>query len=150
MPFAGFGEPLWHAFERCFQVELVGLADGSHPHLIAKFVTIDGDVETGQAFKGILDAMDIDWEEQLSKFTGDVIAHQLANGVRRAGTVLRHGRHTLEQDVGEYLQEELRVLLSRIETENFSHDVTRLNMDADRLAARVKRLLDNRSTASDS
>jgi len=128
----------------------LGLGKNTEKTLFSGDVTIDGDVETGQAFKGMLDAMDIDWEEQLSRFTGDVIAHQLANGVRRAGTVLRHGRHTLEQDAGEYLQEELRVLPSRIETENFSSDVTRLNMDADRLAARVKRLLDNRSTASDS
>jgi len=128
----------------------LGLGKNTEKTLFSGDVIIDGDVETGQAFKGILDAMDIDWEEQLSRFTGDVIAHQLANGVRRVGTALRHGRHTLEQDVGEYLQEELRVLPSRIETENFSHDVTHLNMDTDRLAARVKRLLDNHSTASDS
>ena len=128
----------------------LGLGNNTEKTLFSGDVTIDGDVETGQAFKGILDAMDIDWEEQLSGFTGDVIAHQLANGVRRAGTLLRHGRRALEQDVGEYLQEELRVLPSRIETENFSGDVTRLNMDADRLAARVKRLLDNHSAASDS
>jgi len=97
-------------------------------------------VETGQAFKAILDEMDIDWEEQLSRLTGDTIAHQLGNTARRAAGVLRHGRRTLERDLGEYLQEELRVLPTRIETENFSADVSRLGMDTDRLAARIRRL----------
>jgi ubiquinone biosynthesis protein UbiJ len=127
----------------------LGLGKNTEKTLFSGDVSIDGDVETGQTFKGILDAMDIDWEEQLSKFTGDVIAHQLANSAKRAGTVLSHGRRTLEQDIGEYLQEELRVLPSRIETENFSADVTRISMDADRLAARVKRLLDAGAAAPD-
>lgn len=124
----------------------LGLGQDTEKTLFSGAVTISGDVETGQTFKGILDAMDIDWEEQLSKLTGDVIAHQLGNGARRIGTLLKHGRRTLQQDIGEYLQEELRVLPSRIETENFSSDVTRLSIDADRLAARIRRLQDTSAT----
>ncbi len=118
----------------------LGLGSQSGKTLFSGSVTIEGDVETGQAFKAILDEMDIDWEEQLSRLTGDVVAHQLGNTARRAASALRHGRRTLEQDLGEFLQEELRVLPTRIETENFSADVARLGMDTDRLAARVRRL----------
>lgn len=118
----------------------LGLGKNTEKTLFSGEVSIAGDVETGQAFKAILDNMDIDWEEQLSKLTGDVIAHQLSRTAKRAGQVLRHSRRTLQQDIGEYLQEELRLLPSRIETENFSAAVTRISMDADRLAARVKRL----------
>ena len=103
-------------------------------------VTITGDVETGQAFKAILDDMDIDWEEQLARLTGDVIAHQAGNMARRTRRVLRHGKAALEQDLGEYLREELRVLPARIEVENFSADVDRIRADTDRLAARIRRL----------
>ena len=117
----------------------LGLGQDTEKTLFSGEVTITGDVETGQTFKGILDAMDVDWEEQLSKLTGDVIAHQLANGARRIGTLLKHGHRTLQQDIGEYLQEELRVLPARIETENFSSDITRISMDTDRLAARIRR-----------
>jgi ubiquinone biosynthesis protein UbiJ len=124
----------------------LGLGQDTEKTLFSGEVTITGDVETGQTFKGILDAMDVDWEEQLSKLTGDVIAHQLANGARRIGTLLKHGRHTLQQDIGEYLQEELRVLPARIETENFSSDITRISMDTDRLAARIRRLQDRSET----
>jgi len=118
----------------------LGLGGNTEKTLFSGEVIIEGDVETGQAFKGILDGLDIDWEEQLSRLTGDVIAHQLGNSARLARRAFRHGLATLEEDLGEYLQEELRVLPSRIETENFSADVTRLSMDIDRLAARLKRL----------
>ena len=118
----------------------LGLGGNTEKTLFSGEVIIEGDVETGQAFKGILDGLDIDWEEQLSRLTGDVIAHQLGNSARLARRAFRHGLATLEEDLGEYLQEELRLLPSRIETENFSADVTRLSMDIDRLAARLKRL----------
>ena len=118
----------------------LGLGGNTEKTLFSGEVIIEGDVETGQAFKDILDGLDIDWEEQLSRLTGDIIAHQLGNSARLARRVFRHGLATLEEDLGEYLQEELRVLPSRIETENFSADVTRLSMDIDRLAARLKRL----------
>ena len=126
----------------------LGLGQDTEKTLFSGAVSITGDVETGQAFKAVLDDMDIDWEEQLSMLTGDVIAHQLSNTAKRTGQAFRHSRRTLEKDIGEYLQEELRVLPSRIETENFSTAVTRISIDADRLAARIKRLQDLASTGA--
>jgi len=118
----------------------LGLGSNTEKSLFSGDVVISGDVETGQTFKAILDELDIDWEEQVSHLTGDIVAHQLGNLARRGRHALRHGLNTLEQDIGEYLQEELRVLPTRIETENFSNDVTRVSMDVERLEARVKRL----------
>jgi ubiquinone biosynthesis protein UbiJ len=128
----------------------LGLGNSTEKTLFSGAVSIDGDVETGQAFKAVLDQLDIDWEEQLSRLTGDVIAHQLANMTRRAGKALRYGRRTLEQDIGEYLQEELQVLPARIEAANFSAAVTRISIDTDRLAARIKRLQTADSTGANS
>jgi ubiquinone biosynthesis protein UbiJ len=118
----------------------LGLGGRTEKTLFSGDVTISGDVESGQTFKEILDAMDIDWEEQLSRLTGDVIAHQLGLAARRMNDAFRHVRSRLKQDTGEYLKEELRVLPSRIEVENFSRDVDTLRMDTDRLSARVQRL----------
>jgi ubiquinone biosynthesis protein UbiJ len=134
------GEPDTVLHGTPFGMARLGLGGSTEKTLFSGSVTISGDVETGQAFKEILDAMDIDWEEQLSRLTGDVIAHQLGNATRRMGKTLRHTRNRLTQDTGEYLKEELRVLPSRIEVENFSRDVDTLRMDADRLVARVQRL----------
>ena len=118
----------------------LGLGGNSGKTLFSGDVIIEGNVETGQAFKAILDGIDIDWEEQLSKLTGDFIAHRLGNVTRQVHGALQHGRTTLEQDIGEYLQEELRVLPSRIETGNFSSDVSRIGMDVERMEARIRRL----------
>jgi ubiquinone biosynthesis protein UbiJ len=110
-------------------------------------VKISGDVETGQAFKAVLDAIDIDWEEQLARLTGDMFAHRLGNVARHAGRWLGHTRLTLEQDLSEYLQEELRVVPTRIEIENQIEAIDRLGMDTDRLEARLRRLLAARGNA---
>ncbi len=118
----------------------LGLGGNSAGTLFSGAVEIAGDVETGQAFKAILDDLEIDWEEQLSRLTGDVVAHQLGNIAHKTGTLLAHGRATLMQDLSEYLQEELRVLPARIEVENFIEDVSRLGMAMDRLQARLARL----------
>lgn len=118
----------------------LGLGSDTEQTLFSGAVVISGDVETGQSFKAILDSMEIDWEEQLSRLTGDVIAHQLGNAARHARRFLARTRSTLEQDTGEYLQEELRVLPSRIEIENYMAGVSRLTMDTDRLTARIRRL----------
>jgi len=118
----------------------LGLGGDTGKTLFSGEVTISGDVETGQAFKAILDDLEIDWEEHLSRLTGDILAHQLGNLARRTLGVMRDGRVSLEQDVGEYLKEELRLLPARIEVENFVADVARLRMDSDRLAARIRRL----------
>jgi ubiquinone biosynthesis protein UbiJ len=118
----------------------LGIGGNTEKTLFSGEVVIEGDVETGQAFKTLLDELDIDWEEQLSKLTGDIVAHQLGNMARHGRRALRLGVSTLEKDLGEYLQEELQVLPTRIETENFSAAVTRISMDVDRLSARLKRL----------
>jgi ubiquinone biosynthesis protein UbiJ len=118
----------------------LGLGGDSAATLFSGDVSISGDVEIGQAFKAVLDELDIDWEEQLAGLTGDVVAHQLGNAARSAGNWLRQGRNTLTQNLGEYLQEELRVAPTRIEIENFIEDVDLLRMDAERLDARIRRL----------
>lgn len=118
----------------------MGLEKKAGDTLFAGDVEISGDVELGQSFREILDGLDIDWEEQLSLVTGDVVAHQVGNVVRGA---VDWGRKTLEilsRDAAEYLQEESRDLPNPGEVENFLSDVDVLRTDVDRLEARVKRL----------
>jgi len=103
-------------------------------------IVIEGDVGVGREFQAILARLDIDWEEQLSRVVGDVVARRLGglwDGLRawsgRTGDILL-------RDGGEYLQQELRVLPPRQAIEQFLNAVDLLREDADRLAARVERL----------
>jgi len=111
-------------------------------------VEIQGDTEAGQQFQDILSAVDWDWEEQLSRVTGDVIAHQAGNLARKVTQFARDSSSTLQQDVSEYIQEETRLLPARIEVDYFLEDVDQLRTDVDRMTARVDRLLQARDTKS--
>ena len=104
-------------------------------------VKIEGDTDTGQAFQDLLAGVDWDWEEQLSRVTGDVIAHQAGKLARTAKQFLGDSRDTLAEDCSEYLQEEARLLPTQIEVDYFLSDVDQLRDDVERLEARVERLL---------
>ena len=99
-----------------------------------------GDTELGEQFRDILRDSEIDWEELLSRVTGDPLARQLGNLARGVADTLAKSAVTLRQDVSEYLREESRLLPTAIEVENFLEDVDRLRLDTDRLEARVQRL----------
>jgi ubiquinone biosynthesis protein UbiJ len=119
----------------------LGLGGDRERALFSGAVEIRGDTETGQRFQQILETMDIDWEEHLSRFIGDLAAHQVGRLVREGRQYARTSADTLRQDLGEYFTEEARLLPARIQVENFLADIDRLRMDVDRLEARVQRLL---------
>ncbi|MCG7925708.1 MAG: SCP2 sterol-binding domain-containing protein [Candidatus Thiodiazotropha taylori] len=103
-------------------------------------VTIEGDTALAQRFGAFFSSLDIDWEEQLSRLTGDVAAHQigsLARGFLGWGKQLNQ---TTSLNLKEYLEEELRLIPGRYEMNPFLQDVDRLRDDVERLEARIQRL----------
>ncbi len=103
-------------------------------------VEIDGDVELGQQIQRVFEKLDIDWEEHLSRLTGDIIAHQVGNTVRDLFQWSERSAEHLGQDTADYLQEETEVLPVPWEVEHFIDEVDTLRSDVDRLEARVRRL----------
>ncbi len=103
-------------------------------------IKIAGDTELGEKFQQLLADIDIDWEEQLSRLTGDVVAHQAGKIVKGARQFVRQSSVTLGLDITEYLQEEARLTPTRIEIDHFLGQVDELRSDSDRLEARVQRL----------
>lgn len=103
-------------------------------------VEISGDVELGRRFKELLDGIVIDWEEQLSRLTGDVIAHQIGRSVRAAHAFGTDTLHTLGRNFAEYQQEEARNLPAATEVAEFLAAVDVLRDDTARLEARIARL----------
>lgn len=112
----------------------------SADQLFSGAVEIEGDTQLAHRFGEFLAGLDIDWEEQLSKLTGDLIAHEVGNLARGLLDWGDRQTRTFEQNLQEYLQEELRLLPSRLEVEPFLAEVDQLRDDSERLAARIKRL----------
>ena len=114
--------------------------DSGTGQLFSGRVTISGDTALAHDFGATLAGLEIDWEEQLSKFTGDLIAHEVGEAVRTLGRYAGETGDRLARDLGEYLTEEARLLPNPLEVEEFVAEVDRLRDDAERLEARVKRL----------
>lgn len=118
----------------------LGMTSNPLTVLFSGDVEITGDVEVGRHFKKILDGMEIDWEEQLSRIVGDVLAHQIGAFSRNAGRWLAESSDTLGRDAAEYLQEELRLLPQGLELNEFLGGVDTLRSDVDRLEQRIERV----------
>lgn len=129
----------------CSIFDLLKLAvNGADNHnLFASDIEMRGDLETGRQFRDILNAIEIDWEDLLSKVTGDIAAHQIAKHARNAKTHVRESTKIFSQNLTEYLQEEKRLLPAPIQLENFYNQVDQLRYDGDRLEAKIKRLEKN-------
>lgn len=103
-------------------------------------IRISGDVEVGQRVKKLFDELDIDWEGHLARFTGDVVAHQVGSLVKQGLSFKRQIGKSVQRDITEFLQEELRIFPPREEVNDFFHDIDDLSLRAERLAAHVKKL----------
>jgi ubiquinone biosynthesis protein UbiJ len=101
---------------------------------------VTGDAEIAQGFQKLFEAAQPDFEEELSRLTGDVAAHHLANLARDAVDFGRRARETFMQNVSEYLTEESRDVPLRAEVEEFLAGVDGLREATDRLEARLAAL----------
>ena len=110
-------------------------------------VEMQGDVELGQRLQRVLREFHVDWEEWLSGFIGDVLAHRVGRAARGARAWQSQTAHSLGLDVTEYLQEESRLLPTRPEVEAFLTAVDAIRAHADRLEQRVVRLRAREGTA---
>lgn len=103
-------------------------------------VRISGDLSLLEAMKTAFRRLDIDLEELLSRFVGDIAAHEIGRGTRAFLTWGQKTSEALAADIGEYFVEELRVSPSPLELEDFASDVDRLRDDVERLEKRLARL----------
>ena len=117
--------------------------DSREDALFQGAVQVEGDTGIGEQFQNIFIGGDWDWEEQLSKFTGDIFAHQAGKLVNHTRRFFKDSGNTFADNSSEYLQEEARLLPTRVEISYFLEDVDKLRADADRLNARVERLLNS-------
>jgi ubiquinone biosynthesis protein UbiJ len=115
----------------------MGNPQASSEQLFAGEVRISGDTELGHQLGKILGGMHIDWEAQLARYTGSLVAGDVAGAVREVRGWGRRTLDTLELDLQELLQKELRILPESAEVEQFLNEVDELRDAIERLEARL-------------
>ena len=99
-----------------------------------------GDTSLCNQVAQLFSELQIDWEGQLARYTGDVIAHSLCRGAQQ----LRHGiqqqGELLRRDLAEYLTEELRLAPGPLEVACFCDDVDALKRRFDATVLRLEKL----------
>lgn len=119
----------------------LGQTGGKSGQLFGGDVHISGDAVIAHRFGQILSRVDIDWEEHLSHFVGDIPAHRLAQSSQEAHQWASRAGRIMEQDLGEYLQEEALFCPHLEEIREFNSGVDRIRDDVERLEVRVNRLM---------
>jgi ubiquinone biosynthesis protein UbiJ len=102
-----------------------------------KQLNLIGDIYVAQTFSALLKDLDVDWEEQLSRYTGDVVAHQTFSSMR---TIFDTAKTQIEQGVielGEYLTQSDSIAVKPSEMIEFSRDVSDLRSSTERLSAKI-------------
>lgn len=117
------------------------LSEEGNATLLAKQLTIQGDLHLAQTFNHIFRHIHIDWEELLSHVTGDVIAHQVGRFARNFRQWRRQTTHTLNANLVEYLQQEAQQLPSREMVEDFYAQLHQLRDDVERLELRLTSII---------
>jgi ubiquinone biosynthesis protein UbiJ len=119
---------------------LMGLSSTPMRSVFSGEVKIEGDMQIGRKFQELFAKLDIDLEEKLSQFTGDIIAHKVANFFRAGQNWSKDSVETFRLNAAEFLQEETRDLPSAPEVDIYYAQVDELRTDFDRLQSRVDRL----------
>ena len=103
-------------------------------------VQIRGDAEIANLYRQLFAAAKPDFEEELSRWIGDMPARRLSQVARSVRAWARRTRRTAGENIAEYLQEEGRDLISKAEHEEFLHGVDSVREAADRIEARLKHI----------
>ncbi len=102
---------------------------------------IEGDVEFANQLRSIFMQVDIDWEEIVSKYVGDAVAYQVGLFVNKFKNYKKRSVDNFRLDVSEYLQEESRIVPTKVELDRFMSSVDSLDANVQRLEVRIQRLM---------
>ena len=129
--------------------DFASLATATDPAaaLINGNLELSGDSAPLIELQSILNGLDMDWEAPLVANLGDVVGHQLAQGLRGLFSWGQQASTSFVRQLEEFIHEEARLAPPRQEVEDFYQDLEQLNLRVDRLQARLRKLALNQRGA---
>ena len=98
-------------------------------------IEISGHVSVAQKFQRLLQEIDIDWEEQLSKLLGDAVAFRIGQGVNHTRNWAQESARSFSEAGRDFLQNDSASLPSNSEFKRFNQQVTEMRNAVDRMEA---------------
>ena len=105
---------------------------------------IRGDSHVASTFHNALKGIEIDWEDLLSNYIGDVAASQVGTAVGKTHNFIKRLGDNLRLDMRDYLQDELQVTVTDVEVQDFIQQVNETGAKLDQLETRVNQLSANK------
>lgn len=134
-----------HTNKENFDVQISGslisftnlLRDNSSDALRDGSIGINGDVAVAQKFQKLFEMIKPDIEEELSHVVGDVMANNIVKFSKKTGVWMINTRDILQENIKEYLQEEIKLIPSKYEFNFFSKEVSKIRDDIERLEKKI-------------
>ncbi|EHI9301347.1 SCP2 domain-containing protein [Vibrio vulnificus] len=103
---------------------------------------LEGDIQLAQKFAQLISDAKPDVEEWVSRVTGDVVAHSLAQGVKNVGGFVGCQAKKQQHHLAQVITEEWRLAPGPLEVAYFCDQVDDAKSDLARLEARLQKLLE--------
>jgi len=104
--------------------------------------TFEGDPKLAHDLRTVLGQLDWDLEDDLARIVGDIPARRLAAAAIAIQAQGREGIARVLANIGEYVAEERKAVLSRTRLEAFAAEIDACRDAVDRLEARMEALAD--------
>lgn len=103
-------------------------------------LSLDGDIHVAQYFSQMLKEIDVDWEDQLSRYTGDVVAHSVFEVGTQVLNKIKTKANAIALTLRDGALEEKNVVAHPYMVEDFCQQVNEMRSQTDRLEARLQQL----------
>ncbi|MDG6773649.1 SCP2 sterol-binding domain-containing protein [Thiomicrorhabdus sp. ZW0627] len=113
-----------------------------------KGAVFHGDEPLAEQFVDALNSLEIDWEEHLSHYTGDLIAFKVGHAARSVMQTKQGIKQQAGDTLKEYLQFEINALPTKSQVQRFNQQVVQIHQSVDALENRIDTLLKSATTAS--
>jgi ubiquinone biosynthesis protein UbiJ len=112
-------------------------------------IKVDGDTHLATALAKVLSHVRWDYEDDLSKLTGDVSAHKIGEFTRNTTSTVKDTAINLAEMLSEYWQEEKPLLAKKRHIEQFNTEVDTLRADVERMEKRLNKIAKKLHAAPD-
>ena len=129
------------------QTHLMGQADSHLKTTVLDWVkhkTTASDTDPiGQDFLNATQQIEIDWEEALSKITGDFMAFKIGSALKTGQQNLQVAKEEIGDTLSEYLLFEANLLPTESQVNRFNKQVESTANSVDKMAERIQKLTKN-------